>query len=280
MQIIQTGKPAARRYALRFAILMALVALAGVGCASFQRRLIYFPPVFDAAAAERLGQAAGLERWVARNGEPIGWERTSPVQPAQGCVLIVHGNAGAAVQCAHYADVIQQAAALDVFVLEYPGYGDRPGKPSERRLEGSAVDALKLLAGRGRVYVLGESLGTGVAAYLAGQSPDRVAGVVLLAPYSSLTDVAQAHVPLLLPRLILVDRYPASKFLRSFHGPVAVLVGGEDQVVPAKFGRRLFDGYHGPKRLWEFPNSDHGSVMLQTPETWRAIFGFLSKPKE
>ena len=190
----------------------------------------------------------------------------------------MHGNAGAAVQCAHYADVIQQAAALDVFFLEYPGYGDRPGKPSERSLEKSAVDALKLLGGSGAVYVAGESLGTGVAAYLAGHCPDLVAGVVLLAPYSSLTDVAQAHVPWLLPRLILVDRYPAEKFLRNFHGPIVVLVGGEDQVVPEKFGRRLYDGYDGPKRLWEFPGANHGTVTLQTPETWRTIFAFLANP--
>ena len=280
MQFILKGKSAARRQLLRLSLLTALVVLTAVGCASFQRHLIYFPPVFDPATAEQLGRAAGLERWVDLSGQPVGWKRASPVQPARGRILIVHGNAGAAVQCARYADVIQQAAALDVFILEYPGYGDRPGKPSECSLEKSAVDALKLLGGHGPVYVVGESLGNGVAAYLAGHCPDLVNGAVLLAPYSSLTDVAQAHVPYLLPRLILVDRYPAEKFLRNFHRPIAVLVGGKDGVVPAKFGRRLFDGYSGPKRLWEFPQADHGTVMLQTPETWRTIFAFLSKPGE
>jgi hypothetical protein len=263
-----------------FALVTVMVALAGVGCASFQRRLIYFPPIFDTATAERLGQAAGLERWLDRNGQPIGWKREAPIQPAQGRVLIVHGNAGAAVQCAHYADAIQNVVSLDVFMLEYPGYGDRPGKPSERSLEKSAVDALNFLSGPGPVYVVGESLGTGVAAYLAGTCPDLVAGLILLAPYGSLTDVAQAHVPYLLPRVIMVDRFPAGKFLRNFNGPVAVLVGGEDRVVPAKFGRRLFDGYDGPKRLWEFPNADHGTVMFQTPEKWREIIGFMLKSGE
>ncbi len=245
------------------------------GCASCQRRLIYFPPVFDRATADRLGASANLQRWNDPSGNPIGWKRSSPVLPARGNILLVHGNAGAAVECGHYADDIQAAENVDVYFAEYPGYGDLPGSPSEHTLERSAEEALLALAPDGPIYVVGESLGTGVACWLAGKHPDKIAGVILLAPYNSLTDVAQAHMPLLPVHLMLVDRFPAEKYLRSFSGPVAVLVGGNDPVVPEKFGRRLYDGYTGPKRLWEFPEGDHGTVMLQPPTTWKAIFEFL-----
>ena len=122
---------------------------------------------------------------------------------------------------------------------------------------------------------MGESLGTGVAAYLAGTHPDKVAGVVLLGAYNRLTDVAQAHMPLLPVHLLLVDRFPSEDYLRNYHGPVGVLVAGQDQVVPEKFGRRLYDGYAGPKRLWEFPFGDHGTVMVQPPKVWEQIILFL-----
>jgi len=244
------------------------------GCASFQRRLIYFPPVFNAAEADRIGRGAGLERWTGSAGEPLGWKRLSPVQPAQGCVLIVHGNAGAAVECGRYADAIQKAAPLDVFMAEYPGYADRPGKPTESSLETAASEAFRRLTNRPPIYVVGESLGTGVAAYVAGAFPDQTAGVALLAPYNSLTDVAQWHMPLLPVHLMLVDRFPAEKFLANYHGPVAMLVGGEDQVVPMKFGRRLYDGYAGQKRIWEFPGDDHGRLMDKPPKVWEEIVGF------
>jgi pimeloyl-ACP methyl ester carboxylesterase len=56
-----------------------------------------------------------------------------------------------------------------------------------------------------------------------------------------------------------------------------MLVGGADRVVPAKFGRRLYAGYEGPKRLWEFPEGDHGTVMQQPAEVWREIFAFLQR---
>ncbi|MGD0743910.1 MAG: alpha/beta fold hydrolase [Verrucomicrobiota bacterium] len=202
-------------------------------------------------------------------------KRLSPGQPADGRVLIVYGNGSCATGCAHYADVIQGIGVFDVFILEYPGYADRPGSPSQRSLFRAADEAFQLLATNGPVYLVGESLGTGVAAYLAGTHPDQVAGAVLFAPYNRLTDVAQAHMPMLPVRWLLVDRFPSQDFLRNYHGPVAMLVAGQDQVVPEKFGRRLYDGYAGPKRLWEFPMDDHGSIMKRLPNVWKQIITFL-----
>lgn len=253
---------------------LAFCLIACLGCASFQRQLIYFPPVFDSATTDHLGHAAQLDRWSVPSGQAIGWKRPSPSQPAAGQVLILHGNAGCAVQYGRYADIIQQAAPLDVFIVEYPGYADRPGKPTERTLEQSADEAFQMLAPGGPAYLVGESLGTGVACCLAGTHSNRISGVALLAPYSSLTDVARYHAPIIPVSLILCDRFPAHEYLRNYHGPVAMLVGGDDQVVPAKFGRRLYDDYAGPKRLWEFPQCDHGTLMEQPLEVWQQIIGF------
>ena len=95
-----------------------------------------------------------------------------------------------------------------------------------------------------------------------------------LGAYNRLTDVAGYHYPFLPVRWLMVDRYPAEKFLRTYNGPLAVVVGGADPVVPAKFGHRLHDRYAGPKRLWEIPEGDHGAVMMQGAEFWREIVGF------
>jgi pimeloyl-ACP methyl ester carboxylesterase len=264
------------RWLFRALLILAIpYVLFCAGCAVYQRRIIYFPPVFDRATADQLAVSENLQRWNNASGDTIGWKRASAVQPAGGRVLVVHGNAGAAVECGHYADVIQQVAPFDVFIEEYPGYADRPGAPSERSLEESADEAFQLLATNGPVYLVGESLGTGVACWLVGKHPDKTAGVVLLAPYNTLTDVAQEHMPLLPVHLLLVDRFRSEKYLRNYSGPMAVLVGGADQVVPERFGRRLYDGYAGPKRLWEFPEGDHGTVMEQPPEIWKQIFDFL-----
>jgi pimeloyl-ACP methyl ester carboxylesterase len=253
---------------------IGLYVLVCVAIAVFQRRLIYFPPVCSTEEAERMGRDEGLVRWTNPEGQPIGWKRLAPTQPAQGRVLVSHGNAGTAFQCGHYADVIQQAAALDVFIVEYPGYADRPGKPSERALDESADESLRLLGTNVPVYLVGESLGTGVAAYLAGRYPNKVAGVALLAPYNRLADVARSHYPILPVSLLLLDRFPAEDYLCHYTGPVAFLTAGGDSVVPEKFGRRLYDSYCGLKGLWRFAGGDHGTVMFLPPELWAQIIAF------
>jgi hypothetical protein len=245
-----------------------------VGCAGWQRRLIYYPPVFTTQQVDELARAAKMERWRNAAGQGVGLKRLSPTQPAAGRVLMTYGNGSCATACARYADVIQKAAALDVFILEYPGYADRPGKPNEKSLFRAADEGLGLLATNGPLYLVGESLGTGVAAYLAGAYPDKVAGVVLFAPYNRLADVAQYHVRWLPANWLLVDRFESEDHLRGYHGPVAMLVGGRDNVVPEKFGRRLYEGYAGPKRLWEFPEANHGTVTERSADDWREIIDF------
>jgi pimeloyl-ACP methyl ester carboxylesterase len=215
-----------------------------------------------------------MERWKTAEGKAVGWKRLSAIQPANGQVLITYGNGSCALGCSHYAEVLQEIAALNVFVLEYPGYGDRPGKPTERSLFAAADEACQLLLPGGRLYLIGESLGTGVASYLAGKYSAQIAGVALLAPYNQLVEVAQEHMPLLPVHLMLLDRYPSEDYLRGYTGPLAVLVAGQDQVVPEKFGRRLYQSYQGPKRLWEFPQGNHGTVMIQPPELWGQILEF------
>ena len=223
---------------------------------------------------DEMAQSANLERWTNSSGEFIGLKRVSPRQPAEGQVLIVYGNASYAAGCAHYADDIQGVAALDVFILEYPGYADRPGKPSQKNLFRAADEAFQMLPTNNPVYFLGESLGSGVAAYLAGTHPGRVAGMILLSPYNRLTDVAQYHMPLLPVHLLLVDRFPSEDYLRNYHGPVGVVVDGRDNVVPEKFGLRLYNSYTGPKQLWEFPLGEHTAIAEPPAKFWKEVVEF------
>jgi pimeloyl-ACP methyl ester carboxylesterase len=216
----------------------------------------------------------GLERWINSSGRVIGMKRLSPRQPAAGRVLITYGNGSWSAGCAHYADDIQTVAALDVFILEYPGYADRAGSPSQKNIFHAADEALQLMGTNQPVYLLGESLGSGVAAYLAGTHPDKIAGMILLSPYNRLTSVAQEHMLLLPVWLLLADRFPSEKYLRSYHGSVGIVVDGRDKVVPEQFGLRLYDGYAGPKQLWQFPNGDHLSIMESPAKFWGEVMGF------
>ena len=244
-----------------------------VGCV--QRKLIYHPPGLAGGEQDAVVARTRLQPWTNGAGMRIGWWRPGG-SSRPGSVLVVHGNAGAAAERAYLLDPIQQATGLDVFVLEYPGFAGRPGKPSQATLTAAADEGLGILcSSRMPVYVVGESLGTGVAAYLAGHHPENVRGVVLLTPFNSLTAAAGHHYPWLPVRWLLMDPYPSETWLASYPGPVGVVVGTADRVVPADFGQRLFEGYSGRKRLWTFEGEDHWDASHRPAEWWAEAFGFL-----
>lgn len=260
-----------RRGLLVFARFYVLIC---ASCASFQRRLIYYPTIVPRKQVDQMAAEAGLTRWTNAAGQFIGLKRPSPQQPAEGSVLVMYGNGSTAVGCARYADQIQNAAAFDVFILEYPGYEDRPGSPSQKNLFEAADEAFHRLPTNRPIYLVGESLGSGVASYLAGTYADKIAGVILISPFNRLTDVAQYHYPMLPVRWLLVDRFPSETYLQNYRGKLGVTVDGQDTVVPKKFSLRLYNGYTGPKKLWEVPAGEHIQIPEPPQEFWREVVEF------
>jgi pimeloyl-ACP methyl ester carboxylesterase len=232
-----------------------------------QRSFIYHPDNASFTSLEKIAASQGFQAWRNAAGEFLGWKQISKATGEHGRVLIVHGNAGSAIDRLDIANGLLSVGPMDVYILEYPGYGARPGSPSQNNLFQAAAEAMNLLKQQGPVYLMGESLGTGVAAYVAGTFPELIRGVLLIAPYNTLTDVAQYHMPIFPVKWMLRDRFASATYLKNYHGPIGILVGGQDVIVPIQFGRKLYEGYQGPKRIWESPQAGHGD-LLNRPESW------------
>lgn len=248
-------------------LLVVLVALV------FQRRLLYFPTKIPADAVVQAGAEHGFVPWKNNSSQIIGWKI-----PARGLVtgsvLIVHGNAGCALNRDYLARPIHDAADVDVFVLEYPGYGAREGSPSKKSLVAAAEAAFQLLSTNLPKYVVSESIGAGVACELAKNHPQEVAGMALMVPYHNLASVAQRQMWFLPAYFLLLDRFNPEECLRSYHGPVKFVVAGADEIIGPASGLRLADDYQGPKELQLIPGAHHNDVAEQSPEWWRDVFTF------
>ncbi len=266
-------------------ILRVLVLLsAGLAAALFlvwlaQRRLLYFPDRTDFDAAERRARSLGLSPWTA-GGELFGWRSRHPAG-ARGRLLVLHGNAGSALDRAWYVDAFASAVPslpLDVYLVEYPGYGPRLGAPSEAALVGAALAAIRAVRqdGSGPVLVAGESLGSGVAALAAAVAPAEVDGLLLVTPMFSVPAVARRHYPFV-PAFVHRDRYRADAALPRYGGRIAFLVAGQDEVVFADLGRSLFEAYPGAKRLWWEERARHNDLDVSPGlARWREMVEFVA----
>jgi pimeloyl-ACP methyl ester carboxylesterase len=257
-----------------------LIALAAVAAGLLllvflaQRRLLYFPHRYGLEPAEREGRRLGLEPWRDARGRFIGWRAPRGAGPTVARILVLHGNAGSALDRGYFRDVLQASGVppVDLLLLEYPGYGPRDGSPSERAIVSAATEAIDLLFAEGSTPVLlaGESLGSAAASLAAAERP-AVAGLILVTPLASVAAVARRHYPWA-PSLLLRDRFDTAAALARFRGPVAFLVAGADEVVFADLGLALHAAYPGPKRLWVQEGRGHNTVVYERRDPmWREM---------
>lgn len=163
---------------------------------------------------------------------------------ARGLVFFLHGNGGSLAGWGERAPVYTRLG-YDIFMLDYRGYGKSGGSiSSQAELLGDVEAAYQqvaasYLARKSRVVIVGYSLGTGPATWLAGRHhPDLL---LLHAPYYSMTDMAEHTVPIwpVLPNWLLRYPLPTHEWIRQVAAPIVLFHGDQDAVVPYNSSVRL-----------------------------------------
>jgi len=232
-----------------------------------QRNIMYHPHVPKPTRAE--SGVADMEevRFSTKDGlELFAWYAASK-EAAKPTVVLFHGNAGSLGDRGFKARVFLDAG-FGVMLVEYRGYSQNPGAPTEQGLYAdgrAAVAYLKGLGLKGADMVLyGESLGTGVVSQLAAEAAeagDAAAAVVLEAPFTSTVDAGATHYPFLPVRLLMKDRYDSLSRIASIQAPLFIVHGEKDWTVPQHLGRRLFDAAQDPKEALWIPKAGHNDVF-------------------
>jgi len=240
-----------------------------------QDSMVFLPARNSFAQLEKKAATEGFEPWLSAKGERIGWQ--SQEGNPDNVLLVFNGNGGYALDRAFYREFSRdRAGGWKTFLLEYPGYGSRTGQPSEKSLTAAALEAVDTLAAvpDRKIWLLGESLGSGTASATVAARPEKIAGLLLVTPFNSLVAAAANHYPWLPVSLLLKTRFDSEKNLAKYPGPVAFLLSEKDTIVPAVLGQKLYDGYQGRKRLWIDPESDHDVFGLLDAE-WPKIVQWL-----
>jgi len=260
-----------------------------------QRRLIYRPvrtrrvcPVaagLDAARVEPVSYVTDdgltLQGWHV----PAIGKRRSGV----GTLLFFPGNGFHREKRGTTCRVLSEMG-LDVFLFDYRGYAENPGRPTEdlistdaRAIWRSLTEQRKIPAGE--IVIYGESLGGGVSTRLAAELCVKGAlpgGLILCATFSSLLDAAIHNYGWLPVRRVLIERYPSIELIHQVTCPLLVMHGEQDRVVPFALGRQLFEAARSSaengigKGFVSLPKAGHNDILKVEEAGYRAgIEGFL-----
>lgn len=173
-------------------------------------------------------------------------------------VVLFHGNGGNAAMRSDKARVFLDRG-YGVYLCEYRGYGGNPGSPTEQGLYSDGRAAFVWLAGQGysksQFVIYGESLGSGVAVEMAKEMQPKY--LILEGAFSSAADVAKDSMYLMPVDLLMHDRFDSKDKIADVKASLLMVHGKADTIVPIKFGHRLFDIAHGPKKFYEIDGGGH-----------------------
>jgi fermentation-respiration switch protein FrsA (DUF1100 family) len=243
-----------------------------------ERRLIFFPERPLVATPADLGLDFEDRRFRAADGARLhGWLVRGRRDTA---VLWFHGNAGNVSHRVELLRDLHRELAMTILILEYRGYGESEGSPTESGLYLDAEAALSALVAAtglpaGRIVVLGQSLGAAVAVELATRR--RLAGLILESAFTSVPEMARHHYPWLPLWPLLKTRFDSLSKITRVSAPLLLVHGDRDQIVPVQMAERLFAAAAEPKRMHVIQGGGHNDlVLLGSDEYFRALREFLA----
>ena len=228
-------------------------------------------------------RAAGLSftdvRIPTADGETLhAWWLEAAEPRAQ--VIFWHGNGG---NLSLWLDVIVELRrrGFSVLAVDYRGYGASTGRPGERGLYQDADASVRVFSETLRrsgapVIYWGRSIGSPVAAYAASKSPPDA--LVLESPFPDIRSLLRTNPVLWVLSFLSSYRFPTSRFLQAYNGPLLIVHGDADSIIPFSAGRRVFERAASPrKRFMTITAADHNDLHVVNPASyWRGIDEFVA----
>lgn len=171
------------------------------------------------------------------HGQYIEVDRSAPT------VLFYHGNSGN-ISHRSYMVHLCQLYKLNLLMFDYRGYGKSTGYSNLKRLyEDANVTAIYAVAKYKNLIVWGESLGGGIATYVASKYP--CSKLILASTFSSLDDIITAKNASFVNRSCstilrqLIDTIPSKDRIGDIQVPIAIMHSIDDELIPYSCSKSL-----------------------------------------
>ncbi|WP_300457237.1 alpha/beta hydrolase [Desulfobacula sp.] len=243
----------------------------------FQEKFLFFPgetPFGDCPEMEkrdiRAENSGGLRYYLQAKPKPDNW------------ILVFHGNAGNACDRTYFSDLLK-AFNSNLVLFEYPGYGKDANTPKESLILEQAHALILHIKGKNPdrlpIYLMGESLGTGVATFTASRTD--VNGLILISPYTSIARLARHHYPWVPVKYLLKHPFPADIWAGRTRAPVLLFHGINDDIIPVAFARQQVLNFKGETTLVELPDCGHNDIIgLAGNRIQKELHDFMSNKEK
>lgn len=157
----------------------------------------------------------------------------------KGLIFYLHGNAGSLDSWGNSAKIYTNLG-YDIFILDYRGFGKSEGQIENQeqvyRDISIVYDKVKSEYKNKETIVIGYSIGTGLAAYLASiKNPDKL---ILQAPYYNFLEFSSTKEPYF-PDFLKKFQFETNKYIVKVKAPIYIFHGNQDQLISIENSVRL-----------------------------------------
>jgi len=200
-----------------------------------------------------------------------GWYLPHP--QADKTLLFFHGNGG---NVSHRGNslYIFHKLKLNVLIIDYPGYGQSEGIPTEKGLYQSANSAWHYLISEKKVepkkiIIFGRSLGGAVAVDLA--SRVNAGAVILESTFSSVQDVVDRIFPLISDFIYLRYSFDSINKINNVTAPILMIHSPNDEVIPFVLGEKLYRAVVSEKKFLQIEGGHNDGFMKSISPYMKAL---------
>jgi pimeloyl-ACP methyl ester carboxylesterase len=262
---------------LAMALLIVILLAAGYAYIYYKQDSIIFPGAWMDLPAPELSGFPGAEPVEIDVGDGAvlrGWFLRANGGGRKPLLIYFGGNGeGATANAPLFVSMLE---GWSVLLVDYRGFGRSTGEPSEEAIFSDALILYDRFATRADVQpeavaLMGRSLGTGVATYLASERPARA--VVLVSPYDSFVSLGRRYYPRV-PSFLVRHRFDSLSLAPGIDTSVLTVVGTHDRLIPPECSRRLADAWGGKADVLELDGANHFNIYYH-PGFWPGIRGYL-----
>ena len=241
---------------------LLLYALACIVLYTKQRSLLYFPTPenFNALAEAWWFETneVKLKIWKINQGEKA--------------ILYFGGNAEAVE--GNLDSFKKMFGGYSVYLVNYRGFGGSTGQPTEQGLNQDALALYdELITQHTSISVIGRSLGSGLACYLAANR--EIHKLALITPYDSIKNLAQSLYPLFPVKWLIKDHFDSLLIAPSLSNDTLILLAEKDEVIPLKHSQLLINALGGTRlQTHTIRGANHNDISA-LPVTQQLLSGFM-----
>ena len=185
-----------------------------------------------------------------------GWLLTPKHVDVKATILHFHGSAGNLLRQYQLITPLIDFG-YQIFMFDYGGYGCSEGDPSHQSVLQDAYSALDYIQNVGiannKLIIYGQSYGGYLASIVGSNSPDKIDAIVIEGAFSSFKEQARYKASVF--GNFVKNEFRADEEIMNNHKPILVIHGGEDKMVPIKFGRKIYNNANQPKEFYQVNGS-------------------------